>query len=131
MEETAAAELRRSAFEGLEQAEVAQHLLQGNLRAQEGKIEAWTRRWCARLSGTLRHSRRRVDGGRRASYVGGSRGDHFLSWDLFPLVAHGFVVGRVRRGPIGVCRGLRGFPGIVLGIEGFVGLPNSKDEVEE
>ena len=73
---------RYSAAQVIEQSQVAKHLLQRDLLAQESKIDR-------RALGHRNAPRRRsVDGLRRGFYAGGSRGDHFLSCDFFRL-AHG------------------------------------------
>src|SRR6266853_419390 len=78
--------LLAAAVQLVEQAEVVQHLFEGDLAAQERVVHA---RACR-----SRWGRGRIDRSGRGRYAGIGRGDHLLGGN-FPFVAHGlFVAGR-------------------------------------
>jgi hypothetical protein len=80
---TRAPPLLAAAVQRIEQAEVAQHLFEGDLAAQERVVHA---RACGSRCGRGRIDR---SGGRR--YAGSGRGDHLLGGN-FPFVARGLCV---------------------------------------
>src|SRR5206468_10810626 len=90
---TAATQLRWLTCQSLPQAQMTQHLFQGDLLAEEGKIDTWP--WSSRRGSRRRLGRghRHVDARRRGVYAGSSRGAHCPGGASFPLVAHGLVVG--------------------------------------
>ena len=66
VEGAATTELRRSALERLEQTQVTQHLFQGDLGTQQGKIDVRTKRCSVGRSGKLSRGSRTLDSGQPA-----------------------------------------------------------------
>ena len=86
MKGTAAAALQTAAAKLVEQSQVVESLLHGDLLAQESEVDP----------GML-GSWRRLDRRRRRRYRSIGRGDHFFCGQI-PFVAHGLFVGRNRFG---------------------------------
>ena len=74
MEGTATTQLRCPAAQIIEQAQVSEYLLQGDLLAKESEINLGVRRRRRKVRGGVG-----VDAARRGFYAGRCRGDHLLS----------------------------------------------------
>jgi hypothetical protein len=94
VDRTRTTSLLAAAMQLVEQVEMAQHLFEGDLAAQERIVHARACRNC--------WGRGRIDRSGRGRYAGFGRGDHLLGGN-FPFVARGlFVAGR--QGDFRLCR---------------------------